>query len=68
MYLLDFWEQNLTEELENIFNSVKNFFIDIGLEIYESLVNLIGETPAKMTLMVLIIAIILFSLLKFINR
>lgn len=68
MYLLDFWEQNFEEEVMGIFNGIKTFIMDIGMQIYGTLVDLMGEMPAKMTLMTAGIALVIFILLKIINR
>ena len=68
MYLLDFWEENLPNQNSDFFTNVKNYLVSVGLTIYDNLVSIMGETPAKMTIMVAVIAIILFVLLKIINR
>ncbi len=68
MYLLDFWEQNLPNQISEFFNQAKNYIIGIGMTIYDNLVSIMGETPAKMTIMVVVVALILFVLLKIINR
>ncbi len=68
MYLLDFWEENLPNQISDFFANVKNYLVSVGLTIYDNLVSIMGETPAKMTIMVAVIAIILFALLKIINR
>lgn len=68
MYLLDFWEENLPNQISDFFTNVKNYLVSVGLTIYDNLVSIMGETPAKMTIMVAVIAIILFALLKIINR
>lgn len=68
MYLLDFWEENLPNQISDFFTNVKNYLVSVGLTIYDNLVSIMGETPAKMTIMVAVIAIILFVLLKIINR
>lgn len=68
MYLLDFWEQNLPDQLNQFFNSIKAFIVDTGITIYDNLVSIIGETPAKMTIMAGAVIIILTVLLKIINR
>ena len=68
MYLLDFWEENLPNQISDFFINVKNYLVSVGLTIYDNLVSIMGETPAKMTIMVVVIAIILFVLLKIINR
>ena len=66
MYLLDFWEENLPNQISDFFTNVKNYLVSVGLTIYDNLVSIMGETPAKMTIMVAVIAIILFVLLKII--
>ena len=68
MYLLDFWEQNLPEQLGEFFNKVKTFIIDTGMTIYDNMVSIMGETPAKMTIIAGAVIIILAVLLKIINR
>lgn len=68
MYLLDFWEQNLPDQLNQFFNSIKSFIVDTGITIYDNLVSIMGETPAKMTIMAGAVIIILTVLLKIINR
>lgn len=68
MYLLDFWEENLPNQISDFFANVKNYLVSVGLTIYDNLVSIMGETTAKMTIMVAVIAIILFALLKIINR
>lgn len=68
MYLLDFWEQNLPDQLNQFFNSIKAFIVDTGITIYDNLVSIMGETPAKMTIMAGAVIIILTVLLKIINR
>ena len=64
MYLLDFWEENLPNQISDFFTNAKNYLVSIGLTIYDNLVSIIGETPAKMTIMVVVIATVLFVLLK----
>lgn len=64
---MDTWSK-IENDLTTIFDAVKSFVIDNGTKIYEDLVNLIGETPAKMTVMVAVIVIILFVVLKIINK
>lgn len=68
MYLLDFWEQNLPEQLGEFFNKVKTFIVDTGMTIYDNMVSIMGETPAKMTIIAGAIIIVLTVLLKIINR
>ena len=68
MYLLDFWEQNLPDQLNQFFNSIKAFIVDTGITIYDNLVSIMGETPAKMTIMAGAVIIVLTVLLKIINR
>lgn len=68
MYLLDFWEQNLPEQLGEFFNKVKTFIIDTGITIYDNMVSIMGETPAKMTIIAGAVIIVLAVLLKIINR
>lgn len=68
MYLLDFWEQNLPDQLNQFFNSIKAFIVDTGITIYDNLVSIMGETPAKMTIIAGAVIIILTVLLKIINR
>lgn len=68
MYLLDFWEQNLPDQLGEFFNKVKTFIIDTGMTIYDNMVSIMGETPAKMTIIAGAVIIILAVLLKIINR
>lgn len=68
MYLLDFWEQNLPDQLNEFFNNVKTFLVDTGMTIYDNMVSIIGETPAKMTIIAGVVIIILTVLLKIINR
>lgn len=68
MYLLDFWEQNLPEQLGEFFNKVKTFIIDTGMTIYDNMVSIMGETPAKMTIIAGAVIIVLAVLLKIINR
>ncbi len=68
MYLLDFWEQNLPEQLGEFFNKVKTFIVDTGMTIYDNMVSIIGETPAKMTIIAGAVIIVLTVLLKIINR
>lgn len=68
MYLLDFWEQNLPNQLNQFFNSIKAFIVDTGITIYDNLVSIMGETPAKMTIMAGAVIIVLTVLLKIINR
>lgn len=68
MYLLDFWEENLPNQISDLFTNAKNYLVSIGLTIYDNLVSIIGETPAKMTIMVVVIATVIFVLLKIINR
>lgn len=68
MYLLDFWEQNLPEQLGEFFNKVKTFIVDTGMTIYDNMVSIMGETPAKMTIIAGAVIIILAVLLKIINR
>ncbi|CCY88628.1 unknown [Mycoplasma sp. CAG:956] len=68
MYLLDFWEQNLPEQLGEFFNKVKTFIVDTGMTIYDNMVSIMGETPAKMTIIAGAVIIVLTVLLKIINR
>mgnify|MGYP000495730752 CR=1 FL=1 len=68
MYLLDFWEQNLPEQLGEFFNKVKTFIVDSGMTIYDNMVSIMGETPAKMTIIAGAVIIVLTVLLKIINR
>ena len=68
MYLLDFWEQNLPDQLGEFFNKVKTFFIDTGMTIYDHMVSIMGETPPKMTIIAGAVIIVLAVLLKIINR
>ena len=68
MYLLDFWEQNLPEQLGEFFNRVKTFIVDTGTTIYDNMVSIMGETPAKMTIIAGAVIIVLTVLLKIINR
>ena len=68
MYLLDFWEQNLPNQLGEFFNKVKTFIIDTGMTIYDNMVSIMGETPAKMTIVAGAVIIVLAVLLKIINR
>ncbi len=68
MYLLDFWEQNLPNQLGEFFNKVKTFIIDTGMTIYDNMVSIMGETPAKMTIIAGAVIIVLAVLLKIINR
>lgn len=68
MYLLDFWEQNLPEQLGEFFNRVKTFIVDTGMTIYDNMVSIMGETPAKMTIIAGAVIIVLTILLKIINR
>lgn len=68
MYLLDFWEQNLPEQLGEFFNKVKTFIVDTGMTIYDNMVSIMGETPAKMTIIAGAVIIALTVLLKIINR
>ena len=68
MYLLDFWEQNLPNQLGEVFNKVKTFIIDTGMTIYDNMVSIMGETPAKMTIIAGAVIIVLAVLLKIINR
>ena len=68
MYLLDFWEQNLPDQLGEFFNKVKTFIIDTGMTIYDNMVSIMGETPAKMTIIAGAVIIVLTVLLKIINR
>lgn len=68
MYLLDFWEQNLPEQLGEFFNRVKTFIVDTGMTIYDNMVSIMGETPAKMTIIAGVVIIVLTVLLKVINR
>lgn len=68
MYLLDFWEQNLPEQLGEFFNRVKTFIVDTGMTIYDNMVSIMGETPAKMTIIAGAVIIVLTVLLKVINR
>ena len=68
MYLLDFWEQNLPDQLGEFFNKVKTFIIDTGMTIYDNLVSIMGETPAKMMIIAGAVIIVLTVLLKIINR
>ena len=68
MYLLDFWEQNLPDQLGEFFNKVKTFIIDTGITIYDNMVSIMGETPAKMTIIAGAVIIVLAILLKIINR
>ena len=68
MYLLDFWEQNLPEQLGEFFNGVKAFIVDTGMTIYDNMVSIMGETPAKMTIIAGAVIIVLTVLLKIINR
>ena len=64
---MDTWSK-IENDLTIIFDAVKSFVIDNGTKIYEDLVNLIGETPAKMTVIVVVIVIVLFVVLKIINK
>lgn len=64
---MDTWSK-IENDLTEIFDAVKSFVIDNGTKIYEDLVNLIGETPAKMTVIVAVIVIVLFVVLKIINK
>ncbi len=64
---MDTWSK-IENDLTTIFDAVKSFVIDNGTKIYEDLVNLIGETPAKMTVIVAVIVIVLFVVLKIINK
>lgn len=64
---MDAWSK-IENDLTTIFDAVKSFVIDNGTKIYEDLVNLIGETPAKMTVIVAVIVIVLFVVLKIINK
>lgn len=64
---MDTWSK-IENDLTTIFDAVKSFLIDNGTKIYEDLVNLIGETPAKMTVIVAVIVIVLFVVLKIINK
>ena len=68
MYLLDFWEQNLPEQLGEFFNGVKAFIVDTAMTIYDNMVSIMGETPAKMTIIAGAVIIVLTVLLKIINR
>ena len=68
MYLLDFWEQNLPNQLGEFFNKVKTFIIDTGMTIYDNMVSIMGETPAKMTIIAGAVIIVLAVLLRIINR
>ena len=68
MYLLDFWEQNLPNQLGEFFNKVKIFIIDTGMTIYDNMVSIMGETPAKITIIAGAVIIVLAVLLKIINR
>ena len=68
MYLLDFWEQNLPEQLGEFFNKVKTFIVDTGMTIYDNMVSIMGETAAKMTIIAGAVIIVLTVLLKIINR
>mgnify|MGYP004511064169 FL=1 len=68
MYLLDFWEQNLPDQLNQFFNNVKAFIVNTGMTIYDNLVSIMGETPAKMTIIAGAVIIVLTVLLKIINR
>ncbi len=68
MYLLDFWEQNLPDQLGEFFNRIKTFIIDTGMTIYDNMVSIMGETPAKMTIIAGTVIIVLAVLLKIINR
>ena len=68
MYLLDFWEQNLPDQLGEFFTKVKTFIIDTVMTIYDNMVSIMGETPAKMTIIAGAVIIVLAVLLKIINR
>jgi len=68
IYFLDFWEQTLPNQLKEFVNDVKTFFMDIGLDIYDSLVSVMGEQYAKMSLLVIGIAAVMLIALKLINR
>ena len=68
MYLLVFWEQNLPDQLGEFFNRIKTFIIDTGMTIYDNMVSIMGETPAKMTIIAGTVIIVLAVLLKIINR
>lgn len=68
MYLLDFWEQNLPDQLNQFFNNVKTFIVNTGMTIYDNLVSIMGETPAKMMIIAGAVIIVLTVLLKIINR
>lgn len=59
---------NIESDIAEIINNIKYFVINQSTKFYEDLVSLMGEVPAKMTLMVLAIVLILFVVLKFINR
>lgn len=68
MYILDFWEQNLPDQVSQFVQNVKNYIVDISMTIYENMVSIMGETPAKLTIIAGTVLIVLYVLLKIINR
>lgn len=59
---------NTEANIAEIFNNIKNIVINYATKFYEDLASLIGEVPAKMTIMIVVISLILFIALKIINR
>lgn len=68
MYILDFWEQDLPDQVSQFVQNVKNYIVDIAMTIYENMVSIMGETPAKLTIIAGTVLIVLYVLLKIINR
>ncbi len=64
---MDTWSK-IESDLTEIFDTVKSFVVENATNIYEDLVGLMGETPAKMTIIVAAVVIILFIVLKIINK
>ena len=61
------WD-NAEANIAEIFNNIKNIVVNYATKFYEDLASLIGEVPAKMSIMIVVIALILFIVLKIINR
>lgn len=67
MYLLDF-AKNLERDIVDFFTNAKFFIINLVTDFYDGLVDMFGEMPTNIILITLIAVIVMYILLKIINR
>lgn len=67
MYLLDF-AKNLERDIVDFFINAKFFIINLVTDFYDGLVDMFGEMPTNIILITLIAVIVMYILLKIINR